>query len=134
MLKKMTVSEFMAHNLVSFTPDMDILDAIEKLIEHRISGAPVIDSHGNLVGIISEHDCLQVALNAAYHEQLGGKISEFMVTDVKTIQADVSIFEVADMFYKNRMRRYAVLDEQGQLVGQISRRDVLRALQQAHKK
>ncbi len=129
MLKKITVKDYMAANLVTFTPDMDILDAINELVDKKISGASVVDQHGNLVGILSERDCMKIALNACYHEELGGKVSEYMTSDVKTVQADMSIVDLAELFYNSPLRRYAVFDEENRLVGQISRRDVLRALQ-----
>ena len=129
MLKKILVRDYMTANLVTFTPDMDILDAINELVSKKISGASVVDQHGNLVGILSERDCMKVALNAAYHEELGGKVSEFMTTDVKTVQGNMSIVDLAELFYKKPLRRYAVFDEENRLIGQISRRDVLRALQ-----
>lgn len=129
MLKKITVKDYMAANLVTFVPDMDIHDAINELVCNKISGATVVDKHGNLVGILSERDCMKVALNAAYHGEMGGKVEEFMSRDVQSVQADMSIVELAKLFYTNRLRRYVVLDEENRLVGQISRRDVLRALQ-----
>lgn len=129
MLKKITVKDYMASNLVTFSPDMDILTAINELVCNKISGACVIDEHGNLVGILSERDCMKVALNAAYHGEMGGKVEEFMSREIKSVQADMNIVELAKLFYTNRLRRYAVLDEENRLIGQISRRDVLRALQ-----
>lgn len=129
MLKKITVRDYMAANLVTFSPDMNILDAINELVCNKISGAAVVDKHGNLVGILSERDCMKVALNASYHGEMGGKVEEFMSCDVQTVQADMSIVELAKLFYTNRLRRYVVFDEENRLVGQISRRDVLRALQ-----
>lgn len=129
MLKRITVKDYMAANLITFTPDMDILDAINQLVEKKISGASVVDEQGNLVGMLSEKDCMKVALNASYHGEMGGIVSEFMTRDVKTVQADMSIVELAELFYSTPFRRYAVFDEENRLVGQISRRDVLRALQ-----
>ena len=129
MLKKITVKDYMAANLISFTPDMDILDAINELVAKKISGATVVDQHGNLVGVLSERDCMKVALNASYHEEMGGQVESFMTKEVKTVQDDTSIVEMAELFYSNPIRRYAVVNHENRLVGQISRRDVLRALQ-----
>ncbi len=123
-----SVQDYMAHHLVTFTPDMDLQTAVDLLLEKGISGAPVIDKLGNIVGILSERDCLKVTLNASYHGEKIGKVADFMATDVKTIDADTSILEVAKLFLANPYRRYPVMDE-NRLVGQISRRDVLRALQ-----
>lgn len=129
MVRKITVRDYMAANLVTFTPDMDIQDAIDALVTKKISGASVVDQRGNLVGMLSELDCMKVALNAAYHSEMGGKVKDFMSTEVKTVYADMNITDLAKLFYKEHMRRYPVFDDENRLVGQISRRDVLRALQ-----
>ena len=129
MSKSITVREFMAANLVTFTPDMEILRAINALVEKRISGATVVDERGNIVGMLSEQDCMKVALHAGYHGEPGGRVSEYMSTEVKTIDADTSILELAELFLKSPYRRYPVMKD-NRLVGQISRRDVLRAMEQ----
>lgn len=126
--KPIAVREFMAANLVTFTPDMEILSAIHALVEKRISGATVVDERGNVIGMLSEQDCMRVALHAGYHGELGGRVSEYMSTDVKTIDADSSILELAELFLNAPYRRYPVMDD-NRLVGQISRRDVLRAME-----
>jgi len=129
MSKSITVRDFMAANLVTFTPDMEILRAINALVEKRISGATVVDERGNIVGMLSEQDCMKVALHAAYYVYLGGQGSEYMSTEVKTIDAGTSILELAELFLNSPYRRYPVV-ERNRLVGQISRRDVLRAMEQ----
>ena len=128
LLKSIKARDYMAANLVTLSPDTEILRAISLLIENRISGAPVVDGRGNLVGVLSEQDCMQVALRAGYHEELGGRVSEFMSREVETVDADTSILVLAEKFVNARYRRYPVLQD-NRLVGQISRRDVLRALQ-----
>lgn len=127
MLRKIKVSEYMAANLITFKPDMEMRLAIEHLVDKRISGAPVVDDHGNLVGVLSEQDCVKMALTAGYHGDLGGLVKEFMSPKVTTIDADTSILDLAQLFIDAPFRRYPVL-QNGRLVGQISRRDVLRAL------
>ncbi len=127
-LKSVKVRDYMAASLVVLHPEMEILRAIHLFVQNRISGAPVTDEHGNLVGILSELDCMRVALNAGYYEELGGLVREYMSTDVRTVQADASILELAQMFLDAPYRRYPVIDD-NRLVGQISRRDVLRALE-----
>jgi len=79
--------------------------------------------------MLSEQDCMKVALHAGYHGELGGRVSEYMSTDVKTIDADTSILELAELFLKSPYRRFPVMKD-NRLVGQISRRDVLRAMGQ----
>jgi CBS domain-containing protein len=121
------VKDYMSAQLVTFSPDTDVLDAIHALVQHRIAGAPVVDDHGNLVGMLSEFDCLKVVLTAGYHGDPGGPVSDLMVADVKTVDAGMGIVDMAELFLKSGIRRYPVLLD-NRLVGQISRRDVLRAL------
>ena len=121
------VRNFMSGNLIAFHPDTDVMDAIHTLVQHRISGAPVVDDRGNLVGMLSEFDCMKVVLGAAYHSVPGGPVSDLMVADVETVDADMSIADLAEQFMQTKLRRYPVLSD-NRLVGQISRRDVLKAL------
>lgn len=124
-----SVREFMADTLVTFRPDMDVLDAIHQLVEHRIAGAPVVDDHGNLVGMLSELDCMKIALTAGYHGEWGGPVSDFMTRTTQTVEAEMSIVDLAQLFLDSPFRRFPVMKD-NRLVGQISRRDVLRALLQ----
>ena len=127
MPRPMRVRDHMSVRVITFTPDMEILDAVHILVKNRISGAPVLDLHGNLVGMLSQQDCLKVALNAAYHSEWGGRVEEFMTREIKTIDADASIVDVAEIFVKSGYRRLPVV-ERNRLVGQISRHDLLKAM------
>lgn len=128
MPKTAIVKEYMSANLVTFTPEMGVLRAINILIKNRISGAPVVDKTGDLVGVLSEQDCLKIALTASYHGESAGRVAEYMQPIVKTVDADSSMVEVATMFLQDGFRRYPVLKD-NRLVGQVSRRDVLKALE-----
>lgn len=121
--------DYMSSDLVTFTPDMDIHRAIKLLLQNRISGAPVMDNSGKLVGILSKKDCLKVAFSASYHQDWGGRVSDYMSHDVHTIDADTDIVKVAEIFLKSSYRRFPVMSND-RLVGQISRHDVLTALEQ----
>lgn len=127
--KAIIARDYMTKAVATLDPDTNLLDAVQLLLERRISGAPVVDSHGNLVGILTEKDCLRAALNATYHGDLGGLVSDHMQRDVATVADDTPIFEVARLFINGHFRRYPVTHGH-RLVGTISRRDVLRALQQ----
>ena len=131
-IKSCVVKDYMARTLVTFKPETDVLDAVHTLVEHRIAGAPVVDDEGNLLGILSEFDCMKVALNAGYHGIWGGPVRDFMSDGVKTVDADMSIVDLAQVFINKKFRRFPVT--QGtRLIGQISRRDVLRALESISK-
>lgn len=129
MLKSVLIKEFMATNPSTFRPDMEISEAIKFLNTHSYSGAPVVDDRGNLVGILSEKDCLKVAVQSTYYEDwVGGTVSEYMSTEVETVADTAGVVDLAEMFLKTSFKRYPVLNEAGDLVGQISRSDILRAL------
>jgi CBS domain-containing protein len=106
---------------------MEILRASQVLIGNDISGAPVLDRHGRLIGILTERDCLRVVLQAAYHGEPGGQVHEYMSWQPVSVRPDDTILDLAQRFIKEKYRRYPVLDG-GRLVGVISRRDVMRAM------
>lgn len=127
-MDKISVKDFMAQKLVVFKPDMDIYNAIDELVKAGISGAPVVDEDGKLIGIISQKDCLRVLANGVFHDNPAGTVDQYMTEAVMSIGSDMDIFTVADLFLNNVYRRIPVVDD-GYVVGQISRRDVLRAIQ-----
>jgi CBS domain-containing protein len=126
-LKSCLVRDYMTGQVVSFKPDTDVMDAIHVLVERRIAGAPVVDDKGDLVGMLSELDCMKVALNAGYYGDWGGPVADFMSTTVESVDAEMNIVDLAQKFLDSGYRRFPVL-RNNRLVGQISRRDALRAL------
>lgn len=129
MLQSVKVKDYMSGNLTTFAPDMDVMIAVTSLIKNRISGAPVVDSHGNLVGILSEKDCMKVAIQTCYYSGQVGLVSDYMQSPVETVEGEMSIVELAEKFTETSYRRFPVV-ENNRLIGQISVRDVLRALEQ----
>lgn len=127
-LRKITVREYMSAKQVLFTPETDILQAVHQLIEVRQTAASVIDEHGNLVGILSEKDCMKIALRAGYYEESGGRVAEYMQTNVVSVDADMTVMELAQRFIDQPYRFYPVVDD-AQVIGQVTRRDVLKALE-----
>ena len=126
--KSVLVKDYMARTVITFKPDTDVLEAIHVLVKNRIAGAPVVDDEGNLIGMLSEYDCMKVALDAGYHGNWGGPVRDFMSVGVQTVDADMSIVDLAQVFINKKLRRFPVMQDT-RLVGQISRRDVLRALE-----
>tara|TARA_B100000686_G_scaffold136396_1_gene143658 strand:+ start:525 stop:938 length:414 start_codon:yes stop_codon:yes gene_type:complete len=122
-----SIKEFMAKQLITFQSDTPIETAMESFLENKISGAPVLDNQGNLVGVLSEKDCMKTLFESSYYNNLGGFVKEYMSTDLKTINIHDTLSNVADEFIKSRFRRFPVM-EGNKLVGQISRRDILRAI------
>jgi CBS domain-containing protein len=116
----------MTRKLVTFSPDQSILEVMELFAKHHISGGPVLDDNGFLVGIISEADCMKQISESRYFNQpiLDKSVERFMTENVETIPHDMSIFDAAGVFHKNNRRRLPVM-ENGLLVGQISRKDIV---------
>lgn len=126
-LDSLRVREYMSTQLVTFTPDMDVMTAINLLVKNRIAGAPVLDKQGRLVGMLSERDCLNIGLTASQDTCIAGPVSQFMATKVVTVDPETNLTQLASMFVSASYRRYPVV-ENSQLVGLISRSDVLRAI------
>lgn len=127
MLKSMLVADYMSRRVITLSPEQSVHDAISVLLEHKISGAPVVDENGQLKGMFSESDCLKGALEASYHGTEIGPVSEYMTLDLQTVTGQTSILDAAEIFLADHRRRLPVVDD-GKLVGQISRRDLLRAM------
>lgn len=117
----------MCTSLLSLSPGMEINKAMHLLLNRKISGAPVLDNSGDLVGVLSQKDCLKAVLNTHYHHVWGGLVQDYMAPDVFTLDADMDLLTVAHHFINSSYRRFPVM-EQGKLVGQVSRSDLLLAL------
>ncbi|MGR8998694.1 MAG: CBS domain-containing protein [Gammaproteobacteria bacterium] len=127
MLAKITVADYMAKRLITLTKDTDVIDAIKKLLDHKITSAPVIDSKGHLLGMFSEKDGVKVFLESVYDQGMSGKVGEYMTTEFISVDATSSIVDLAEKFEKSLIRSFPVFQD-GEFVGVISRVDVLRAL------
>jgi len=126
-----TIADYMSTELVSFSPDEDIIEAMRRLLHWQLSGAPVIDEAGQMVGILSQKDCMAIVYNAAYHQDWGGQVNQYMSRQVEHMEAHDSIVDAAEKFLYSSFRRFPVLSD-GKLVGLISRHDILRALDELY--
>lgn len=122
-----TVADYMSTRLVTLSPETGVLDAMRQLLDARISGAPVVDAHGSLVGVLTQRDCLDVAMQSSYFQEPAGRVADFMSAPVETVPAAMGVVELIDRFRASPYRRFPVRDG-SRLVGQISRRDILRAI------
>lgn len=120
------VSDYMTKKLITFRPEQSILEVMELFTKYNISGGPVLDDNGFLVGIISEADCMKQISESRYFNLpiLDKSVEKYMTKKVETIPHDISIFDAAGIFYTNNRRRLPVLKD-GLLVGQISRKDIV---------
>lgn len=120
------VTDYMTKKLVTFNTDQSILEVMELFTKYNISGGPVMDDNGFLVGIISEADCMKQISESRYFNMpiLEKSVENYMSKNVETIPHDTTIFDAAGIFDKHNRRRLPVMKD-GLLIGQISRKDVV---------
>lgn len=131
MLAKITVADYMTKRLVTLTKDNNVIDAIKKLMSHKITCAPVIDERGHLIGMFSEKDGMNVFLESVYNQGVSGKVGDYMTNDPVTVSVETSIIDLAKKFQESSVRSFPVFED-SELVGIISRTDLLRALTLIH--
>lgn len=127
--KSTKVEDYMTKSLVTFKPGQLLHEVVVELLRHNISGGPVLDESGHLIGVISEGDCLKELSDGKYHNlpTFSNKVETCMTTKVVGIGSELSVFEAAEKFLELKIRRFPVLKD-NKLVGQISQRDIMKAL------
>ncbi len=118
--------DIMVTRLVTLRLGIDVFEAIDVLLRNRISGAPVVDENEQYVGVFSERCSISLLLAAAYDGAPTNKIDQFIDRQNETITPETDLLTIAQTFLGTLYRRLPVLEE-GRLIGQVSRRDVLRA-------
>ena len=123
------IKQFMDQVVPVLKPGMRVTEAVDFLLRHRVTGAPVVDRKGKIIGIITETDLLRIISEGVDGEPpTDARVSEFMTTEVVTVGPNTDIYFVAGVFLANRFRRLPVVDK-GKLVGAITRFDLLRVVQ-----
>ncbi|MDA9289753.1 CBS domain-containing protein [Polaribacter sp.] len=123
------VSDYMTKKLITFKPEDSLDHVIHLLIANKISGGPVINDQNELIGIISETDCIKHVSQSKYYNMPSDSdntVAKKMNSNVDTIDKDMNIFDAASKFINSKRRRFPVV-ENGKLIGQISQKDVLKA-------
>ncbi|MEL6495359.1 MAG: CBS domain-containing protein [Cyanobacteria bacterium J06623_7] len=146
-----TVAEIMTTEPITVFPETSLQEAIQILAEREISGLPVVDKQGQLVGVISETDLtwqetgvdtppyvmfldsiiyLQnpAKHNESVHKALGQTVGEAMSGNPATIRADKAVREAAKIMHDKKVRRLPVVNEQSELVGIITQGDVIKMM------
>ncbi|GGA46061.1 CBS domain-containing protein [Pelagibacterium lentulum] len=126
MIRFLTVEKFMVSDIATLTPETEIGQAARFLADRGIAGAPVVDAGDELVGILTKKDCFKAALNAAYYGQWGGAVERYMTKDPETLDIALDIVSAAERFIARPYRLFPVTRE-GQMVGVLSRSDLLKA-------
>jgi CBS domain-containing protein len=121
------VREYMDQVLVTVPPDMPILDCVDCLLSNAVTGAPVLDGSGTLIGIVTAKDCLRILSAGQDAERPSGTVRDFMTPNPKTVPPGMDIYFAAGLFLGNNFRRLPVVED-GALIGAITRFDILRAI------
>ena len=122
------VSEYMDTVVPTVHPDTDILAAVDFLLDHHVTGAPVVNDEGALVGMITETDCLRLLTLGDRGDRPAGRVADFMTKNPITVPPHMDIYYAAGIFLSHSFRRLPVVKE-GAVVGAITRYDILRAIQ-----
>ncbi len=122
------VKDYMTTQLITFKSDQSIQEVVEALIKYKISGGPVVNDRNELIGIISEGDCLKQLSESRYYNMPleHDNVEKRMAKNVETIDGNMNVFDAANKFLSSKLRRFPIV-ERGKLVGQISQKDILKA-------
>ncbi|WP_461481482.1 CBS domain-containing protein [Porticoccus sp.] len=123
-----SIAAWMNKDFAVIYPDMPVVEASGKLIKKEMLGGPVIDADGTLLGWISERECLQVAIQVVYHNQRVASVRDIMRTDVLSVGADEDPLRLAQQMLLAKPKSYPVVDKQQRVIGVISRRQILKML------
>ncbi|WP_299668399.1 CBS domain-containing protein [uncultured Polaribacter sp.] len=127
--EQILVADYMTTNLITFKAEDSLDHVISQLITYKISGGPVVNNKNELIGIISETDCIKHISESKYYNMpsdTNNTVGKYMVRDVDTIDKNMNIFDAAFKFISSHRRRFPVI-ENGKLIGQLSQKDVLKA-------
>ncbi|MEJ6515678.1 MAG: CBS domain-containing protein [Pseudomonadales bacterium] len=135
MLKSLELRDVMIRQPITVPPNITVFEAAQIIMENKITGVIVVDDEQNLVGILSELDCLKVTLAGAYNDD---EFSTALVEDVMTKKVVVQnpnddIVDVATSMLEHRQRRRPVV-ENGKVVGQVTCRQILKVITEASRK
>lgn len=121
------VRDVMHADVVSVPPNALIEQALDLMLEFKVSGLPVIDDTGTLVGVISEYDALVLICDSTETYWPVEPVAGLMSTEVESVDVNLQLADLAQVFLNRSVRRLPVTD-QGRVVGIVSRRDVIKAI------
>ncbi|MCF6435766.1 MULTISPECIES: CBS domain-containing protein [Pseudoalteromonas] len=127
-MQSIKVADYLNHRPVTFSVEMRVELAVEKLLQSGQPGGPVIDSNKRVVGFLSEQDCLRKMLEATYQNESHSVVGDVMTANPVCVKPEDSIVQIADKMTINKPKLYPVIDDEGRLLGVISRANVLLAL------
>ena len=128
--KSVKVKDHMLKRPVLVKPGDDLFHAIHQILAHKISGVTVVDERHHPVGMLSELDVLRAILHREYYQEDVGVslVRDHMSDGVETVGVGEDIIDVAESMLDHKHRRRPVIDSHGELVGQLSCRNLLKAI------
>lgn len=127
-MESLQVSDYLNQRPVTFTTDMPVAQAVEKLLQSHQTGGPVVNEKRELVGFLSEQDCLRQMIESSYYREQVARVEDIMVKDVLSVKPYSSVLEVAQRMITEKPKVYPVVDDDGVLMGTINRAQVLNAI------
>ncbi|MCC2615524.1 CBS domain-containing protein [Aestuariibacter halophilus] len=127
-MESLQAVDYMNRHPVTFTTEMPVAEAVERLINYHQTGGPVMDEQRKVVGFLSEQDCLARMIESSYYREQVARVKDIMRPDVLTIKPYESVLELAQQMLNTKPRIYPVVDDDGYLLGTISRSEVLTAI------
>ncbi len=124
MVLKRKARDIMTRTVITAKPDTLVTDVMSLLLRWHISGLPIVDGDGKLLGIVTEADVVNFAISGDTASTTAGEI---MTKQVETYTQDTLVVEIVNRFAAKRIRRVPVVEE-GKVVGIVSRRDIIREL------
>ncbi|GAC14325.1 CBS domain-containing protein [Aliiglaciecola lipolytica] len=127
-MESLQVNNYMNRRPVTFTDEMPVAEAVERLLTGNQSGGAVLNPRKKVVGFLSEKDCIARMITSSYYREQVARVKDIMKTDVMAVKPYDSIIEVAQRFLNEGTKLYPVVDDDGYFLGTISRADVLYAI------
>jgi len=124
------VKQFMTGKMLSFTEDMILETAVDKLLKSDLLGGPVVDQEGRVIGWLSEQDCLANIIEANYYSEHAALVGDVMSSMPISVSSSLSIVDIAQKMIREKPKMYPVIDEDNRYVGLITRKAILGAMNQ----
>jgi len=127
-MNDLQILHYMSGKGISFKKEMTVEKAVEKLLDSKYIGGPVLDDVGRVIGWLSEQDCLAKMIEASYYCSLVALVGDIMVNEGLTVKTDMSIVDLAQQMLNNKPKIYPVVDDDGMFLGLVTRKNILKAM------
>jgi CBS-domain-containing membrane protein len=126
-----TAADMMDRSELTITQELDIGTAMHEMLRAKLTGAPVVDAEGRLCGMLTEKDCLAALVRQAMDGAPGASVRDYMTSPVESVTPETQLLDITRLFLNRPFRKLPVVDSDGRVLGQVSRRDILRSIDSA---